>query len=292
MMTTASQAAYSALVSRINIEKFRWLLLKWIIQMHVALVVVESESFRELVLFIAPALEGFLVHSASTIRRWILQLFDRQSQVIKKKLAKARSRIHISFDLWTSPNHRAFVGIVAHWLDEDLKKQDALIGLRRVRGSHSGENIAEAVIPLLQMYELGPKLGYFVGDNIGSNDTGIRCILQVLRPDIQDLDSRRVRCIGHIINLAARAFLFGQDVDSLEEENLTKEQVSQLLAVRKDWLTNGPYGKLHKTINFIRDTPQRRDEWFSIANSGIEEEFEGQYVTLAVQLCTSKVYLL
>jgi hypothetical protein len=30
-MTTASQASYSALVSRINVEKFRWLLLKWII---------------------------------------------------------------------------------------------------------------------------------------------------------------------------------------------------------------------------------------------------------------------
>jgi hypothetical protein len=145
--------------------------------MHIVLVVVESDSFRELVLFIAPALEAFLVHSASIIRRWILQLFERQTLVIKKKLARARLRIHISFDLWTSPNHRAFVGIVAHWLDEDLKKQDTLIGLRRVRGSHTGENIAEAVIPLLQMYDLGPKLGYFVGDNIGSNDTGIRCIL-------------------------------------------------------------------------------------------------------------------
>jgi hypothetical protein len=117
--------------------------------MHIVLMVVESDSFRELVLFIAPALEGFLVHSATTIRRWILQLFERQTLVIKKKLARARSRIHISFDLWTSPNHRAFVGIVAHWLDEDLKKQDALIGLRRIRGSYSGENIAEAVIPLL-----------------------------------------------------------------------------------------------------------------------------------------------
>ena len=145
--------------------------------MHIVLMIVESDSFRELILFIAPALEGFLVHSASTIKKWVLQLFDRQSLVIKRKLARARSRIHISFDLWTSPNHRAFVGIVAHWLDEDLKKQDTLIGFRRVRGSHSSENIAEAMIPLLQMYELGPKLGYFVGDNIGSNNTAIRCIL-------------------------------------------------------------------------------------------------------------------
>jgi len=31
--------------------------------------IVESDSFRELILFIARALEGFLVHSASTIKR-------------------------------------------------------------------------------------------------------------------------------------------------------------------------------------------------------------------------------
>lgn len=37
----------------------------------------------------------------------------------------------------------------------------------------------------------------------------------------------------------------------------------------------GPYGKLHETVEFIRDSRQRRDEWFSIVNSGIDSEFEG-----------------
>lgn len=36
-----------------------------------------------------------------------------------------------------------------------------------------------------------------------------------------------------------------------------------------------PYGKLHETVEFIKDTPQWRDEWFSIANNGIDDEFEG-----------------
>jgi hypothetical protein len=90
--------------------------------MHVALVMIESESFRELIHVIAPALDDFMVSSATTIRNWILKLFENQSLVIKAKLAKARSKVHISFDGWTAPNHRAFIGIVAHWLDEDLKK--------------------------------------------------------------------------------------------------------------------------------------------------------------------------
>jgi len=86
------------LVTRIRIDDFRWFLLKWIVQMQVALVMIESESFRELIHTIAPALDDFLVSSATTIRNWILKLFEGQSLVIKAKLAKARSKVHISFD--------------------------------------------------------------------------------------------------------------------------------------------------------------------------------------------------
>jgi hypothetical protein len=84
-----------------------------------------------------------------------------------------------------TPNYRAFIGIVAHWLDEDLKKQDLLIGLRRIKGSHSGENIAEAVLPVLESFQLIPNLGFFIVDNAGPNDTAIQAILRDLDPDIR-----------------------------------------------------------------------------------------------------------
>lgn len=245
--------------------------------MHIALVMIESESFREFIHIIAPALDTFMVSSSNTIRNWIMKLFEKQTLVIKRKLARARTRIHISFDLWTSPNHRSLVGIVAHWLDEDLKKQDVLIGLRRLKGSHSGENLAEVIIPVLQSYNLTSNLGFFIGDNVASNDVAVRCILHSIRPDIKDPESRRVRCLGHIINLVAKAFLFGNDEESLEAEGMTKTQIQQLLNVRKEWLTSGPYGKFHNTVQFIRDTSQRRDEWVAIAGSGILEKFEGRY---------------
>lgn len=67
--------------------------------MHIALSVVKNDFFRELILIITPALDSFLIRLVSIIRSWILQLFNKQSLVIKKKLAKARLKIHISFDL-------------------------------------------------------------------------------------------------------------------------------------------------------------------------------------------------
>ena len=64
----------------------------------------------------------------------------------------------------------------------------------------------------------------FIADNTDSNNTIIIAILANLRPDLI-IESRRSRYLGYIINLAIKAFLFGQDttvfkrVTTLEDKN-------------------------------------------------------------------------
>ena len=96
--------------------------------------------------------------------------------------------------------------------------ETVLLGLRRLCGPYSGENIAEAVLKVIHKYELtGNQVGWFVLDNASSNDTCVAEILKAL--GINDtLESRRLRCLGHIFNLAAKAFLFGSDSTSVEAE--------------------------------------------------------------------------
>jgi tetratricopeptide (TPR) repeat protein len=91
------------------------------------------------------------------IRRYSEDPTPKQRSYIKNELASAKSRIHISFDLWTSPNSNGLVGVVFHFLDKDLKVRSLLAGIRRVKGTHSGENIAEAVIPILEQMVLGKE---------------------------------------------------------------------------------------------------------------------------------------
>lgn len=45
------------MVTRIRIYDFRWFLLNWIIQMHVAVVMIKSKSSRELIHTIASAFD-------------------------------------------------------------------------------------------------------------------------------------------------------------------------------------------------------------------------------------------
>jgi hypothetical protein len=59
------------------------------------------------------------------------------------------------------------------------------------------------------------KIGYFTFDNAENNTTAMVAIGQKL-----GFDGRlhRSRCIGHIINLAAKALLFGNNPNAFEEQ--------------------------------------------------------------------------
>ena len=122
------------------------------------------------------------------------------------------SRIYINFDLQISPNSLALIIVVIHYLNRDLKARSYLISLRRIKGAHSDKNIAEVIISMLGEIDIILlKLGFFIYDNAINNDTCIRTICQQL--NIKNADSRRVQYLEYIINLAVKAFLFGDDVD-------------------------------------------------------------------------------
>jgi hypothetical protein len=132
-----------------------------------------------------------------------------------------------------------------------------LIGFKRMKGSHGGENIAEVMIPVLEEYEVSSNLEVFVTDNVESNDVAIRAILISLRPDLY-IDDRRARCLGHIINLAAQAFMFGKDVAAFEalvenvEDSVSYDSELMRLA-QLDWRKKGAIGRFYNCHDwFVR----------------------------------------
>jgi hypothetical protein len=68
---------------------------------------------------------------------------------------------------------------------------------------------------IVQTFGLQQKLGWFVSDNASNNDT---CI-EALGSEVEfDHFERRIRCIGHVINLVARSLLFGKELEALMPE--------------------------------------------------------------------------
>ncbi|OBS16461.1 hypothetical protein FPOA_12113 [Fusarium poae] len=89
---------------------------------------------------------------------------------------------------------------------------------------------------------------------------------------LADVRARRMRCYGHILNLVARAFLYGEDFESFEAGS----QVFDLLGRREDdlrhWRKKGPVGKLHNVVKFIRSSPQRCELFKRISRENDEAQ--------------------
>lgn len=57
-----------SLVAKILIPKFRYLLIQWIVCMHISFSCVEAKHFRQLILHICSSFKLYLVESGNTIR--------------------------------------------------------------------------------------------------------------------------------------------------------------------------------------------------------------------------------
>jgi hypothetical protein len=83
--------------------------------------------------------------SRSTVRRHLDKIFALKKVHIRQQLREAITKIHLSFDLWTSPNRFAIMAVHAHFIDNKGKQQNVLIALHRQLGSHNGENLAHTL---------------------------------------------------------------------------------------------------------------------------------------------------
>lgn len=244
-----------------KVDTAREAILRWIIKKRLPLNLVEGDDFASVLYALDGGMKDYITPDGDTIRAWILAEFEIQQAVVKAALQSARSKIHLSFDLWSSPNGLALLGVVAHCLGRDLKAKSVSIALTSVEGAHSGENIAEAVIPILEMYELQGKIGFFMTDNASNNDTCIAALCEHFLPGI-DPETRRLRCLGHIINLAVKSFLYGADPEAFESEAASLDLKKIDDKYRREllilWRRRGPVGKLHNLVLSILVTSQRR----------------------------------
>ena len=120
---------------------------------------------------IRPEAAEMLPASSSTVQRWITTSYQNGRNEIEKSLHQARSRIHYTMDMWTSPNHLGLFAIVAHFVDRNGLLNCALLALREVEGVHSGENQCRTFVRILEEYRIQHKTGYIMMNNASNNDT-------------------------------------------------------------------------------------------------------------------------
>jgi hypothetical protein len=137
---------------------------------------VECPEFRALLSYVNADIDTWLPDTHQTIKKWILRQYDDQKEKVKQRIQSAKSRIHISCDLWTSPNSLAILGVVAHYVTEDGKLEHHTLALKDIDGEHDGSHLAAAIMEVVEDWGFASKLGYFVMDNASNNDTMMKSL--------------------------------------------------------------------------------------------------------------------
>ena len=80
------------------------------------------------------------------------------------------------------------------------------------------------------------------------------------------MKERRLCCASHIINLVAKAFLFGENVDAFEFEASEAQKLHNPKTEMNLWRKKGPVRKLYNLVRYIYTLPQREETFQDIAN--------------------------
>ena len=216
----------------------------------------ETPEFREMIEYMNPYANEYLPRSHSTITDDLSKTYQRGKVLVKKELSTAISKIHISADNWTSKaGGRAFIGITGRYINKFGNRRQIVLGIKELKGAHTGENMAEMVGIILTDFSIDRNLGYFNADNASNNNTLVLCLDNDLMVNGFEWPHQqyRLRCLGHIINLVMQTFLFGKHPEAdMQHKDLPGEEDL------KAWKKYGALGKLHAIVTYIYSSPQRR----------------------------------
>ena len=245
-----NQAFVNMLKTNFVKERFQQLLINWIIDANLPFRTLEHPRLRETFEYANPLIrDNNAMISHSTVRQRLVNEFESNKDTVVQALRRSPGLIHIAFDGWRSRNQHALFGITCCYVDSAFRIQKLVLGLPELRESHTGVNIAEEVGNILDEYKIQDKIGYFSLDNASNNDTAMEA-LATRYGFGSDGSDRRVRCFGHILNLAVKAFLFGNGQDKFDDDIPDSDVFEE--EAHKLWQKTGPVGKLHNLVAWIR----------------------------------------
>jgi hypothetical protein len=189
-------------------------LLRLIINRDLPLSLVEWPEFHALVQSINSEASKVIWKSHNTTASKVEKTFEKSRLELKEFLQQSKSLIHITTDTWHAPNNKELQAITGHWVNKDSTLRKALLSLPEMEAGHSGKEVAIEVFKTLDYYNIKERLGYVTADNHGANNTLCSAIHEEL--DSWNPKERRLRCVGHMINLAVQSFLFAKSKEAVE----------------------------------------------------------------------------
>eukprot|EP00474_Spongospora_subterranea_P005608 CRZ06066.1 hypothetical protein [Spongospora subterranea] len=223
---------------------------------------VESETFLTLLkLCIKCKRENVFIPKADALKNGVMKRTLKMKEDLKKSFSNASSAVHLCLDMWTSPNMFSFLAVTAHFIDSDWNLVERLLTFQDTT-DHTGAGMAALVKETMVEFDFAARLGCLTMDNASNNDTLVSALSQHLQeistngingiPAKWDPIHSRIRCLPHVINLAAQAFLkaFGdEDTLLVSDDDVPDVSSSNILK------------RLRYIVKKLRSSPSQRKQF-------------------------------
>lgn len=149
---------------------------------------VEDRGFNDFVKALNPSYE---IPNRHTISKSLIPArYEELLLKCRSLVAKAR-KVCVTTDCWTSVNTESFIGVTAHFIDENFKMTSILLACEVLPVQHTSLNLAEALRQIARDWNIEEKITLAVSDNAANIKSAIT----------KELGWKFFGCFAHSINL-------------------------------------------------------------------------------------------
>lgn len=177
-------------LSKDQLSLLRKKVLKFIVEDSQPFYILESDSFRELLLSLHPLFE---IPTEEALSNLLDSTFET-GQAYLKAIFENVSKISLTTDFWTSRGQHGYIGVTAHWISDDYSPKEAFLTLQHVYYLHTSEVIKDKLKEIIIKWNIDNKITFITTDNAASMVKSIRLLKN-------EFDVERISCAAHTLQL-------------------------------------------------------------------------------------------
>jgi hypothetical protein len=249
-------------------DRLKKLIALFIISNNLAIRVVDSKSFKDLVIGLNGS--GLTIPNRKTITTEIETIYKATRRNLTAKLTAYKAsggRFSLCIDAWTSKSQHAFLGITVHFMDENFKPQMYLLELADLKRRHTGKYMAQVLVKVLRSFNISDKIHCITRDNASSNSTLFASFEKYYRDYFNGVSrTRAIPCIDHILNLICqdilkqmKATISTKELQDLTEdtENVEEDKDEEQNPLTESSLTTSVLGSTPKAARLAKSINKR-----------------------------------
>lgn len=137
----------------------------------------------------------------SVSKKHIVDTYNRTKNDIRNSLAKSRTHA-VTTDMWTSSSNTSYMGVTAHWIDDQFVQHNRCLEVKPAPGSHTADFLSSELTAVMDEWNIDPKHVHIVTDS-GAN----------IRKAVTQMPDVKWRgCFAHKLQLCVNGALTSQDL--------------------------------------------------------------------------------